>query len=54
MKNLKISGKLFVAFGILATALVITMVLSIMSQQHLNSVPRVWGAVAATSWWPSR
>ncbi|WP_428969793.1 methyl-accepting chemotaxis protein [Sphingomonas sp. Xoc002] len=38
MKNLKISNKLFVAFGILATALVVTMVLSIMSQQHLNSV----------------
>ena len=37
MKNLKISNKLFVAFGILAVALVVTMVLSIMSQQHLNS-----------------
>ncbi|HIV76882.1 MAG TPA: MCP four helix bundle domain-containing protein [Candidatus Sphingomonas excrementigallinarum] len=38
MKNLKISNKLFVAFGILAVALVVTMALSIMIQQHLNSV----------------
>ncbi|MBB4608354.1 methyl-accepting chemotaxis protein [Sphingomonas yabuuchiae] len=45
MKNLKISGKLFVAFGILATALVVTMVLSIMSQQHLNSVAENLGRV---------
>ncbi|GAM00700.1 methyl-accepting chemotaxis protein [Sphingomonas parapaucimobilis] len=45
MKNLKISGKLFVAFGILAAALVVTMVLSIMSQQHLNSVAENLGRV---------
>ncbi len=38
MKNLKISSKLLVAFGILTAALLVTMVLSIMSQQHLNSV----------------
>ena len=45
MKNLKISGKLFVAFGILAAALVVTMELSIMSQQHLNSVAENLGRV---------
>ena len=45
MKNLKISGKLFVAFSILATALIVTMVLSLMSQQHLNSVAENLGRV---------
>lgn len=36
MNNLKISGKLCVAFGILAVALLVTMVMSIISQQQLN------------------
>ena len=38
MKNLKISKKLCVAFGILAAALIATMLLSLAAQQHLNSV----------------
>ncbi|MBB3880802.1 methyl-accepting chemotaxis protein [Sphingomonas pseudosanguinis] len=38
MKNLKISKKLCVAFGILAAALIATMLLSLAAQQHLHSV----------------
>lgn len=37
MKNLKIGRKLLVAFGILTAALLVTMILSIMTQQQLNA-----------------
>ncbi|WP_022685413.1 methyl-accepting chemotaxis protein [Sphingomonas phyllosphaerae] len=43
MKNLKISGKLTVAFGILVGALLVMAVVSIVSQQRLNATAQLLG-----------
>ncbi|MGE7207538.1 methyl-accepting chemotaxis protein [Sphingomonas sp. NPDC019816] len=43
MKNLKISAKLCIVFGVLAAALLLTMVMSIMTLQKLNSAAEKLG-----------
>ena len=43
MKNLRISRKLFLAFGVLSAALIIMMVLSIISQSRLNATAETLG-----------